>query len=122
MILVRFLDLKFLHKRAAIMIGTSNPPHYGGGMIRVTSSITIDDGELDESFVRASGPGGQNVNKLSSAVQVRFDVPRPPTLPTDAPAWLARPAGSRLTRDGVLIISAQRHRPQERNRQDARDR
>ena len=66
MILVRFLDLKFLHKRAA-----SNPPHYGGGMIRVTSSITIDDGELDESFVRASGPGGQNVNKLSSAVQLR---------------------------------------------------
>ena len=121
MILVRFLDLKFLHKRAAIMIGTSNPPHYGG-MIRVTSSIAIDDGELDESFVRASGPGGQNVNKLSSAVQLRFDVRRSPNLPNDVRARLERLAGSRLTRDGVLIISAQRHRTQERNRQDARDR
>src|SRR4029079_5761854 len=122
MILVRFLDLKFLPKRAAIMIGTSNPPCYGGGMIRVTSSIAIDDDELDESFVRASGPGEQNVNKLSSAVQLRFDVRRSPNLPNDVRARLERLAGSRLTRDGVLIISAQRHRPQERNRQDARDR
>jgi ribosome-associated protein len=116
------LDLKFLHKRAAIMIGTSNPPHYGGGMLRVTSTITIDDDELDESFVRASGPGGQNVNKLSSAVQLRFDVRGSPNLPNDVRARLERLAGSRLTRDGVLIISAQRHRTQERNRQDARDR
>ena len=91
-------------------------------MIRVTSSIAIDDGELDESFVRASGPGGQNVNKLSSAVQLRFDVRRSPNLPNDVRARLERLAGSRLTRDGVLIISAQRHRTQERNRQDARDR
>ena len=91
-------------------------------MIRVTSSIAIDDDELDESFVRASGPGGQNVNKLSSAVQLRFDVRRSPNLPNDVRARLERLAGSRLTRDGVLIISAQRHRTQERNRQDARDR
>ena len=91
-------------------------------MIRVTNTIAIDDGELDESFVRASGPGGQNVNKLSSAVQLRFDVRRSPNLPNDVRARLERLAGSRLTRDGVLIISAQRHRTQERNRQDARDR
>src|SRR4051794_21000225 len=118
MILVRFLDLKFLRQRAAIMIGTSNPPHYGGGMIRVTSSIAIDDDELDESFVRASGPGGQNVNNLSSPVQLLFDGRPPPTLPNDVRARLERLPGSRLPRDGVLIISAQRHRPQERNRQD----
>ena len=80
-------------------------------MIRVTSSIAIDDDELDESFVRASGPGGQNVNKLSSAVQLRFDVRRSPNLPDDVRARLERLAGSRLTRDGVLIISAQRHAP-----------
>src|SRR3954468_16019569 len=100
MILVRFLDLKFLHKRAAIKIGTSNPPHYGGGMIRVTSSIAIDDGELDESFVRASGPGGQNHNKPPRPVQLLFDGPRPPTLPKGGPARLERRAGGRLTRDG----------------------
>src|SRR6201988_2615611 len=111
MILVRFLDLKFLHKRAAIMIGTSNPPHYGGGMIRVTSSITIDDGELDESFVRASGPGGQNVKKPSRSLQLRFDLRRPPNLPNAVRARLERLAASRLTRDGGLIISAPRHRP-----------
>ena len=91
-------------------------------MLRVTSTIAIDDGELDESFVRASGPGGQNVNKLSSAVQLRFDVRRSPNLPNDVRARLERLAGSRLTRDGVLIISAQRHRTQERNREDARER
>ena len=91
-------------------------------MIRITHSIAIDEGELDESFVRASGPGGQNVNKLSSAVQLRFDVRHSPNLPPDVRARLERLAGSRLTREGVLIISAQRHRTQERNRQDARDR
>lgn len=91
-------------------------------MIRVTHTITIDDDELDEQFVRASGPGGQNVNKLSSAVQLRFDVRRSPNLPGDVRARLERLAGRRLTREGVLIISAQRHRTQERNRQDARER
>jgi ribosome-associated protein len=91
-------------------------------MIRITHTISIDDDELDEQFVRASGPGGQNVNKLSSAVQLRFDVRHSPNLPPDVRARLERLAGSRLTREGVLIISAQRHRTQERNRQDARDR
>jgi len=91
-------------------------------MIRVTHTISIDDDELDEQFVRASGPGGQNVNKLSSAVQLRFDVRRSPNLSGDVRARLERLAGRRLTREGVLIISAQRHRTQERNRQDARER
>ncbi len=91
-------------------------------MIRVTHTISIDDDELDEQFVRASGPGGQNVNKLSSAVQLRFDVRRSPNLPGDVRARLERLAGRRLTREGVLIISALRHRTQERNRQDARER
>ena len=91
-------------------------------MTRVTHTISIDDDEVDEQFVRASGPGGQNVNKLSSAVQLRFDVRHSPNLPGDVRARLERLAGRRLTREGVLIISAQRHRTQERNRQDARER
>jgi ribosome-associated protein len=91
-------------------------------MIRVTHTISIDDDEVDEQFVRASGPGGQNVNKLSSAVQLRFDVRHSPNLPGDVRARLERLAGRRLTREGVLIISAQRHRTQERNREDARER
>jgi ribosome-associated protein len=90
--------------------------------MRVTDSITIDDNELTEDFVRSSGPGGQNVNKLSTAVQLRFDVRGSPSLPNDVAVRLMRLAGSRLTKDGVLIITAQRHRTQERNRQDARDR
>ena len=90
--------------------------------IRVTDSISIDDSELTEDFVRSSGPGGQNVNKLSTAVQLRFDVRRSPSLPNDVALRLMRLAGSRLTKDGVLIITAQSHRTQERNRQDARDR
>ncbi len=91
-------------------------------MIRVTNSISIDERELEERFIRASGPGGQNVNKLSTAVQLRFDVRRSPSLPDDVRARLERLAGRRLTREGVLVISAQRHRTQERNRQDALDR
>ena len=91
-------------------------------MIRVTDSITIDDSELTEDFVRSSGPGGQNVNKLSTAVQLRFDVRRSPSLPNDVAVRLMRLAGSRLTKDGVIVITAQSHRTQERNRQDARDR
>jgi ribosome-associated protein len=91
-------------------------------MIRVTDRISIDERELEERFVRASGPGGQNVNKLSSAVQLRFDVRRSPSLPADVRMRLERLAGRRLTRDGVLVIMAQRHRTQERNRQDALDR
>ncbi len=91
-------------------------------MIRVTAHIDIDEREIEEQFVRASGPGGQNVNKLSTAVQLRFDVRHSPSLPSDVRARLERLAGSRLTRDGVLVIMAQRHRTQARNRQDALDR
>jgi ribosome-associated protein len=91
-------------------------------MIRITSTISIDEGELEERFIRASGPGGQNVNKLATAVQLRFDVRRSPNLPEGVRARLERLAGKRLTREGVLVISAQRHRTQERNRQDALDR
>ncbi len=91
-------------------------------MIRVTGRISIDEREIVENFVRASGPGGQNVNKLSTAVQLRFDVRGSPSLPPDVAARLERLAGSRLTRDGVLVIIAQRHRTQLRNRQDALDR
>jgi ribosome-associated protein len=91
-------------------------------MIRVTATIALDEREIEENFVRSSGPGGQNVNKLSTAVQLRFDVRRSPSLRDDVRARLERLAGSRLTRDGVLVIIAQRHRTQARNRQDALDR
>jgi ribosome-associated protein len=91
-------------------------------MIRITDQIAIDEREIEENFIRASGPGGQNVNKLSTAVQLRFDVRRSPALPFDVRMRLERLAGKRLTKDGVLIITAQRHRTQERNRQDAQER
>jgi ribosome-associated protein len=91
-------------------------------MIRITDHIAIDESELTESFVRASGPGGQNVNKLATAVQLRFDVRHSRSLPADVRARLATLAGRRLTQDGVLVIIAQRHRTQERNREDARAR
>jgi ribosome-associated protein len=91
-------------------------------MIRITPDIAIDEREIEESFVRASGPGGQNVNKLSTAVQLRFDVRHSPSLPHDVRGRLERLAGSRLTNDGVLVIVAQRHRTQARNRDDALDR
>lgn len=91
-------------------------------MIRITPTVSIDDSELEERFVRASGPGGQNVNKVSTAVELRFDVRRSPSLTEALKARLSRLAGKRLTDDGVLVIRADRFRTQERNRDDARQR
>jgi ribosome-associated protein len=91
-------------------------------MIRINDHISIDDSEIEESFIRSSGPGGQNVNKLATAVQLRFDVRHSPSLPHEVRARLERLAGKRLTRDGVLVITAQRHRTQERNRADGIER
>ncbi len=91
-------------------------------MHRVTDNISIDDSELEESFIRASGPGGQNVNKVSSAVQLRFDARRSPGLPNDVAVRLMKLAGSRLTQDGVIVLFAQTSRSQEMNRREARER
>ena len=88
-------------------------------MIEVTEGISLDDNELEFSFIRASGPGGQNVNKVSSAVQMRFDARRSPSLGNDVSVRLQKLAGSRLTLDGVIVITAARHRTQERNRAEA---
>ena len=91
-------------------------------MIAITDDIALDEGELSFSFIRASGPGGQNVNKVSSAVQMRFDARHSASLPDEVSARLQKLAGSRLTLDGVIVITAGRHRSQERNRADAIER
>jgi len=91
-------------------------------MIRVNAQIELDEREIQEDFVRASGPGGQNVNKVSSAVQLRFDVARSPSLPDPVRARLIALAGRRVTQEGVLIIEAERYRSQRRNRDDALER
>ncbi|WP_309773329.1 alternative ribosome rescue aminoacyl-tRNA hydrolase ArfB [Nitrobacter vulgaris] len=90
-------------------------------MLRITRNIAIDENDVEISFIRASGPGGQNVNKLSTAAQLRYDTRRLALAP-DIAARLVRLAGQRLTKDGVIVIHAQRFRTQERNRADATDR
>jgi ribosome-associated protein len=90
--------------------------------IRLTPHISIDEDELVESFVLASGPGGQNVNKVATAVELRFDMAHSPSLPDLVRERLIRFAGRRLTKDGVLVIQANRFRSQERNREDGRER
>ena len=91
-------------------------------MIRITPSIAIAESEIEERFIRASGPGGQNVNKLASAVQLRFDAAHSPSLPDEVRARLIRLAGKRVNAAGVLVIEAKRYRTQARNRADALDR
>ena len=91
-------------------------------MLRVTDTIAIDESELDERFVRASGPGGQNVNKVATAVELRFDAAASPALDEEMRARLRVIAGSRMTADGVVVIDARRFRTQAGNREDARER
>lgn len=91
-------------------------------MLRITENISIDEQELDYTFVHASGPGGQNVNKVATAVQLRFDVAHSPSLPENVRQRLLQQAAGQITQDGVLIIDARQYRSQWRNRQDATQR
>jgi len=91
-------------------------------MLEITSTLMLDEKEISVDFIRASGPGGQNVNKVSTAVQLRFDAANSPSLPPDVKERLIKLAGSRVTEDGILIIEAKRYRSQEKNRLDANQR
>ena len=91
-------------------------------MLEITPAIRIEESELEERFVRASGPGGQNVNKVATAVELRFDAAASPALTPEIRARLRALAGTRMTAEGILVIDARRHRTQGQNRQDARDR
>jgi ribosome-associated protein len=91
-------------------------------MLHITDTIVIDDSELEERFVRASGPGGQNVNKVATSVQLRFDPASSPALAPEVQERVRQLAGSRVTSDGVVVIEARRHRTQAQNREDARER
>jgi ribosome-associated protein len=91
-------------------------------VLHITHDIIIDEREIHEEFVRSSGPGGQNVNKVATAVKLRFDVAKSPSIPEDVRNRLKRLAGRRLTREGILVIDARRFRTQEGNRRDAMER
>jgi ribosome-associated protein len=96
--------------------------HCNGLMIQITAHIAIDEKEIQEEFIRASGPGGQNVNRLATAVKLRFDVVHSPSLPADVKTRLLKLGGKRVTKEGVLVIDARRHRTQEQNRKAALER
>lgn len=112
-------DVPGRDRHDAALFTTTRQAGQGPFMIPITRSISLDEREIEETFIRASGPGGQHVNKTSSAVQLRFDVRRSRSLPEEVAARLEELAGHRLTQDGVIIITAETHRSQRLNREEA---